>query len=411
MAGLLWQTPDMPLTDLQCRKTKPRGTLFKLSDMGGLQLWVFPTGSKLWRYAYRFGGKQKLLALGRYPDTSLFTARMERDKAKLLLKGGRDPNHARRVEKLEQAYPGDSFDIVANEYLDKLRREERAEITVEKVSWLLDFARPLLGPMSISSIRPIDVLSVLQAVERRGRYETARRLRSTIGAVCRYGIATARATVDPTAGLQGALITPKVKPRAAITDAKALAAFLRALDAFDGSPVTAAALKLTVLLFPRPGELRHAQWPEFDLSDAVWTVPASRMKMRKPHAVPLAPQAIAILAELKELVGSSRFLTPCLRTPDRPMSENTLNAALRRLGYSKQEATAHGFRATASTLLNESGLWHADAIERQLAHAEDDDVRRAYARGAHWDERVRMMRWWADRLDELRQRGEIVALS
>lgn len=393
----------MPLTDLACRKAKPREKLYKLSDMGGLQLWVYPNGSRLWRFAYRYRGKQKGLSIGKYPNVTLVQARAERERAKDLLVAGEDPSHVRRVEKLEGQFPDDSFETVANEYLEKLRREKRAQATLEKTEWLLDFAKPILGPKRVGDIRPVEVLAVLRAVERRGRYETARRLRSTIGAVCRYAIATARAETDPTSGLQGALITPTVTPRAAITDAKAFGGLLRAVDDFEGQPMTRIALQLMALLFPRPGELRTAEWREFDFEELHWTIPAEKTKMRRAHRVPLSPQALFHLNALKEMTGDGALLFPSVRSTERPISDNTLNAALRRMGYSKDEATAHGFRASASTLLNESGKWNPDAIERQLGHVEGNDVRRAYARGEHWDERVKMMIWWAEELDRLRE--------
>lgn len=321
------------------------------------------------------------------------------------------PSHVKRVERLEREFPGDSFEVVAKEYLDKLRREGRAETTLNKVQWLLDFALTILGPMRVSEIRPIEVLAVLRSVERRGRYESARRLRSTIRAVFRYAVATARAEADPTAALAGALTAPKVKPRAAITDPRAFGAPLRAIDGFEGRPMTLAALKLMALLFSRPGELRMSEWSEFDLDAAIWTITAERAKMRRAHCIPLAPQAVNILRDLQTVARKGPLVFASVQGNKRPMSENTLNAALRRLGYSNDEATAHGFRATASTLLNESGLWHADAIERQLGHVENNDVRRAYARGEHWDERVRMMAWWAEYLGELKAAGQVVPIT
>jgi integrase len=229
--------------------------------------------------------------------------------------------------------------------------------------------------------------------------------------VFRYAIATARAENDPTFALRGALTTPKVKPRAAVTDPKAVGALLRSIWGYDGQPATNAALQLMAYLFPRPGELRLSEWPEFDLKAGVWSIPAQRMKMRRPHKVPLPPQAIAILKQLREITGHGKLVFPSVRSLQRPISDNTLNAALRRLGYSQDEATAHGFRATASTLLNESGLWHADAIERQLAHEDEDAVRRAYARAEFWDERVRIMRWWADNLDALRKGAKVIRIA
>jgi integrase len=399
----------MPLTDFACRNAKPGPKLRKLSDMGGLQLWVYPTGSRLWLFAYRFAGKQKTLSIGPYPRVTLAQARAERERAKDMLAAGQDPSYVKRMEKIEREYPSDGFEAVAKEYLDKLRREGRSDATMTKIEWLIDFALPVLGPKRVSEIRPIEVLAVLRAVERRGRYETARRLRSTIGAVCRYAVATARAEMDPTAALAGALTTPKVTPRAAIIDPKAFGALLRAIDGFDGQPTTRLGLKLMALLFPRPGELRLSEWPEFDLEAGIWVIPAARAKMRRTHRIPLAPQAIAALKELQEVARKGPLLFASVQSNKRPMSENTLNGALRRLGYAKDEMSAHGFRAAASTLLNESGLWHADAIERQLGHVEGNDVRRAYARGEHWDERVKMMAWWADHLDELRRVGEVAA--
>ena len=401
----------MPLTDAACRAAKPRATLVKLSDSGGLQLWVQPNGTRSWRLAYRFGRKQKVLAIGAYPATPLSDARRARDAAKHLLVNGIDPSEAKKEAKAARAVSGTTFRPIAVEYVAKLKREGRAASTLSKIEWLLSFALPTLGNRSITEIRPTDVLTVLRGVEQRGRHETARRLRSTISSVFRYAVATARAENDPTIALRGALTTPVVKPRAAVTDPKAFGALLRAIDGFDGQPATKAAFKLMALLFPRPGELRAAEWTEFDLDAAVWTIPASRTKMRRSHRVPLSHQAIRILNDLYAITGKGILVFPGVRTVLRPISENTVNAALRRLGYSKDEATAHGFRATASTLLNESGKWNPDAIERQLAHVENNDVRRAYARGEHWEERVKMMKWWADHIDRLKIVGKVIAIG
>ena len=390
----------MALSDVKCRNTRPTAKLRKLSDGGGLQLWVQPTGSRLWRLAYRFDAKQKLLALGPYPAISLADARSAREEAKRFLAAGVDPSAAKHEKKAADSI--DRFRAIACEYVSKLKREGRAEATITKTEWLLSFAYPTLGDRPIREIDAPAILAVLREVEVRGRFESARRLRSTIGSVFRYAIASARAMSDPTSALQGALTNPKVTPRAAITDPEGVGALLRAIASFEGQPGTRAALQLMALLFPRPGELRAAEWVEFDFDKAFWIVPAGRMKMRRPHRVPLSTQAIEILRRLREITGNGTLLFPGVRTEDRPISNNTLNAALRRLGYSKEEASAHGFRATASSLLNESGKWHPDAIERQLAHVESDDVRRAYARAEYWDERVEMMQWWADYLDRLR---------
>jgi integrase len=395
----------MPLSDTACRNAKPGPTPIKMTDGGGLYLFVSPQGAKLWRMDYRYLGKRRTASFGAYPAVGLAAARKLRDGIKGQLAEGRDPAAEKRAAALAVSVAaGNTFAAIADEYQAKLKREGRAVRTLAKVRWLLDFADPVIGRRPISDITPADVLEVLRRVEKRGRHETARRLRSTIGSVFRYAIATARAENDPTIALRGALTTPVVTSRAAVTDEKQLGGLLRSIDGYSGQPSTHAALRLHPLLFPRPGELRAAEWTEFDLEAAVWTIPAARTKMRRPHRVPLPRQAVAILKDLQAITGGGRLVFPSVRTVLRPISENTLNAALRRMGYAQDEVTSHGFRATASTLLNESGLWNPDAIERQLAHVEANAVRRAYARGEHWEERVRMMQWWADRLDEMRSR-------
>ncbi|GAB4530712.1 MAG: integrase arm-type DNA-binding domain-containing protein [Amphiplicatus sp.] len=387
----------MRLTDLQCKNAKPGPKIRKLSDGGGLQLWIQPAGSRQWRLAYKFDGKQKALAIGPYPLVSLAEAREARDDAKRLLLKGIDPN----AKKKEDRKAKESFRQLSAEYLEKLRREGRAEQTMRKLTWLMDMANDSIGDLPIREITAPMVLEALRILENRGHYESARRMRSTIGAVFRFAMATARADTDPTIALRDALIRPQRTPRAAITDPKEFGGLLRAIDDFTGQPTTRAGLQLLALLFPRPGELRLAEWKEFDFEKAVWTIPASRMKMRRPHKSPLPRQAIEILEELRGTIGG-RLVLPSLRSMEKPMSENAMNAALRRMGYSKEEVTSHGFRATAATLLNESGKWQPDAIERQLAHVEENEVRRAYTRGEHWEQRVEMMQWWADYLDTLK---------
>ena len=394
----------MPLSDTTCRNAKPGAKARKLADGDGLYLFVSPQGGKLWRMDYRYLGKRRTASFGAYPAVSLADARKRRDTLKRQIAAGEDPAAVKRVEaRAAQVAAGTTFRLIAEEYLAKQKREGRAPSTLAKTQWLLDLADPGLGRRPITDISAADVLDVLRGVEKRGRLETARRLRATIGTVFRYAIATARASNDPTFALKGALTSPTVKSRAAVTSPEALAGLLRAIDSYDGQPATRAALQLMAILFPRPGELRMAEWTEFDLDKAIWTIPAERAKMRRQHRSPLPPQAIEILRRLQEITGKGRLAFPSIRTVMRPISENTLNAALRRLGYGQDEATSHGFRATASTLLNESGMWNADAIERQLAHVDADAVRRAYARGEHWDERVRMMQWWADYLAGLRE--------
>lgn len=401
----------MPLTDIAIRNAKPREKVVKLSDGGGLQLWIEPKGAKLWRLAYRFDGKQKKLAIGPYPAIDLRAARAKREEAKNLLREGKDPGAEKRLAKLTAAASREStFEVLASDLRAQKVASGKAQTTIDKYDWHISLAAPDLGKRPIAEISAAEILAVLRKVEARGRLETARRLRSIIGQVFRFAIATQRAKDDPTVALRGALTPPIVKSRAAVIERTAFGALLRAVDGYEGARLTTAALKLVALLFPRPGELRWAEWPEFDIAQAVWTVPAGRMKMRRPHAIPLPRQALAVLEEVRRISGNGRYLFPSERSVERPMSENTLNAALRRLGYSKTDHTAHGFRASASTLLNESGMWSADAVERALAHEEEDKSRRAYARGQYWDERVRMAQWWADYLDTLRKGAEIIPM-
>lgn len=393
----------MPLTDTAIRAVRTNGRPAKYWDGGGLHLLLTAKGARLWRMDYRYGGKRRTLAFGAYPAVSLADARRRRDEAKTILAAGADPSAKARLDKLARKIAAtNTFGAIADEYLEKLGRDGRADATINKTTWLLTFARPSLGARPIAEITSAEVLPVLQKVESSGRRESARRMRIAIGSVFRHAIVTARATNDPTIALRGALSPPQVKSRAAIIKPEAFGVLLRAIDGFEGQKATHAALKLMALLFPRPGELRMSEWPEFDLEKAVWTIPPERTKIRRSHSIHLPSQAVAILKDLYEVTGGGKLVFPSVRTATRPISENTLNAALRRLGYTKDDATAHGFRATASTLLNESGKWNPDAIERQLAHIESDDVRRAYARGLHWDERVLMMNWWADHLDALK---------
>jgi integrase len=393
----------MPLTELALRTAKRQTKITKLSDGGGLQLWITPDGAKRWRLAYRFGGAQRALAIGVYPTIGLKQARDARQDAKRLLSSGVDPMAARKRAKINSASAAtNTFESIAAELLGKKRREGKAEMTLVKTQWLVGLALPTLGARPVKDINASDVLAVLRTVESRGKHESAVRLRAMIGQVFRYAVATGRADSDPTGALKGAIATPAENHRAAIIEPKAFGALLRSVADYQGSPETNAGVQLLALTFVRPGELRSAEWSEFDLDGALWSIPAGKMKMRRPHRVPLAPQAVAILRDLQGITGRGRFLFPSARSLSRCMSENTINAALRRLGFKQDEMTAHGFRSAASSILNESGLWSPDAIERQLAHVDRDSVRRAYARADYWDERVRMMYWWADRCDELR---------
>lgn len=397
------------LTDAAIRRIRPRDRSFKVSDRHGLYLLVLPSGGRYWRMDYRFAGKRRTLALGVYPDVSLKDAHEKLSSARKLLEKCIDPSAYRRLTRGAGEVSGaHRFKAVADEWLSKMEAEGRSAATLEKLRWLLSFAEPLIGNRPVGEISAPELLIVLRTVEKRGRYETARRLRSTCGAVIRYAIATGRAERDVTQDLHGALITPKVNHYASIIEPSKVGELLRAIDGYEGQPQVRMALLIAPYVFVRPGELRSSEWSEFDLNVGLWTIPGPKMKMGRPHKVPLSRQVLQLLRELADLGEQSDHLFPSVRDKKRPISDNTLNAALRRLGYDKTQMTAHGFRAMASSLLNESRKWHPDAIERQLAHVENNDVRRAYARGEHWDERVKMMQFWADYLDALRDRGKVL---
>lgn len=395
----------MALRDLDIRALKPTDRIYKQTDERGLYIEVRPSGAKLWRLKYRYAGKDKRIAFGAYPEVGLAEARRRRDEARRQLRDGIDPGAERRREKLLAKYnAANSFGDVAREYIAKMVADGRAEATTSKANWLLEQMAPI-GGRPIAELKPIDVLGALKRIEAKGKHETARRCRSFASRVFRYGVATGRAETDPTSVLRGALISPKVRHHGAILEPDALGELLRSIDAYSGNLITRLAMQVAPHLMARPGELRKALWPEFDLETAVWKVPADRMKMRRPHAIPLSRQVLDYLAELYELTGPDGYTFPAFHTSRRPMSENTINQAFRRMGYAVGEVTAHGLRTTASTLLNESGKWSADAIERSLAHADKDAVRGIYNRGAYWNERVAMHQWWSDHLDELRLTG------
>ena len=387
----------MSLTDTRIRNLKNEGKAYKVADGGGLYIQVSATGSKLWRMRYRWEGREKVLSFGTYPAVSLAKARAKQREAKALLADNIDPSAQAKAEKAARiAKTEHTFSKIAGELVEKLRKEGKAEVTLTKKNWLIGMASADFGDLPIREITSPQILETLRKVEAKGNYETAKRLRSTIGQVFRYAIATARAENDPTYALRGALIAPKVSHMAAATTQEDFAKLVRAIWAFEGSaPSTRAALKLMALLYTRPGELRLALWGEFDLEKRVWTIPAARTKMRREHTKPLPQMAIEILETLRFETGSNYRVFPSLIVRDRPISENTMNQALRRMGFEKDEHTSHGFRASASSLLNESGLWNEDAIEAELAHVGADQVRRAYHRARYWDERVKMADWWA----------------
>lgn len=392
----------MALADVKIRNTTPAEKAFKLFDGNGLFLQVNPTGSRLWRMKYRFGGKEKLLSFGPYPEVSLRDARDKRDQARVLLRNNQDPSQSikdrRRVAALEAA---SGYAAISDEYLEKLQKEGKADVTLKKLTWLMDMAKASFGSRPIREIGAHDILVPLKRLEAEGKHETARRLRSTIGRVFRYAVATARAETDPTFALQGALVTHKVKSHGAITNERDLGSLLEDIQSYSGYRVASIGLELLALLAQRPGELRNARWHEFDIEKAEWSIPAERMKMRREHKVPLSRQAIKLLEELRDYASHNEWVLPSISASQKPISENTFNKALRNMGWTGDQHTSHGFRATFATLANESGPWNPDAIERQLAHVDTNTVRRVYSRGSYWDERVRMMQWWADRLDEL----------
>lgn len=398
----------MPLTDKQLRSLKPSVKAFRISDARGLYVEISPSGSKLWRYKYRVNGKEKRLALGRYPDVTLSEARAHRDQACLKLREGLDPCLERKREKLAaRLSAAATFSQIADEYIQRMADSGRADATLKKARWFKTLVDPAIGDMPIADIDPQMLLAALKKFEARGTYETAKKCRSFISRVYKHAAVTGRASSDPAAMLQGALINPKARHFAAILEPSALGAFLRAVEGYDGSPITKLAMQILPHVFLRPGELRLAVWDEICFEKNVWQVPLGRMKSRRPHSVPLSSQVIGLLKQLQTLSGLRGYIFPAVHSSRKPMSENTINAAFRRMGFGQDEVTAHGFRATASTLLNECGHWNPDAIERSLAHGLNDSVRAIYHRGEHWYERVKMMQWWSDHLDELRSRSAI----
>lgn len=397
------------LTYIQINAAKPREKAWTLSDSQSLYLVIQPNGSKLWRFNYRFLDKQKKLHLGGWPTISLAEARARRDEAKKKIANGIDPALDKKRARIAAKYAAaNTFQAVAEEWLVKCERDGLAPVTVDKIRWLLAKAYPLLGTIPIAQITPHEALAVLRKVEATGAYESARRMRSVLSRVFRYGVATVRCDKDVAADLRGAIAVPKVKHFAAITRPSEVGTLLRAIDGYTGHKVTVIAMRLSPHVLLRPGELRQAEWTDIDFDEAIWFIPAERMKMRRPHRVPLSRQVIEMLKELHEHTHWWKYLFPCLGKPRKAMSENAVNQGLRKLGYTTDQMTAHGFRAMAATLLNEMGEWNPDAIERQLAHVDTNQVRRAYARGEYWDERVEMMQRWSDYLDQLRDGGKIL---
>ena len=390
----------MSLTEVAIRAARAAQRTYKVSDEKGLYLLVKPNGARLWRYKYRYAGIEKLLAIGRYPDVSLREARDRRDDARKLVANHVDPSLKKRIGREGRA---NTFAAVGEEWLETKRVSLSASTWQRDRDQLVKIVGPYLGKRPIAEIEAPELLAVLKRLEKKGLHDTAHRVRAVCGRVFRYAIATGRASRDISGDLKGALAAKGTQSYAAITDPARVGQLMRAIEDYDGQATTHAALKLAPYVFVRPGELRAAEWSEFDLDRSEWRIPAERMKMGETHIVPLARQVLEILGEVHKRTGEGRFVFPAIGKRERPLSENTLNAALRRLGYAKDEMTAHGFRTIASTLLNEQG-WHPDLIELQLAHKERNKVRAAYNRAQRLEERRKMMRAWADYVDELRER-------
>jgi integrase len=401
----------MPLNEMKIRNAKSKEKFYKLTDSGGLYLHVTDKGGKLWRFKYRFDGKQKLLALGIYPEISLLDARQKRDEARRQLANGIDPCAVRKAQKQTKIESTETFEVISREWYARFISNWTTGHAETIKNRLERDVFPWIGKRPIVEIKAPEVLKVLQRVESRGTLETAHRIRTICGQVFRYAVATGRAERDPATDLRGALPQPQEKHRAAITEPRKAGELLRANDGYQGSFVVKCALRFLPLVFVRPGELRHAEWSEIDFENAEWNIPAGKMKMREPHLVPLSKQAIEILMELKELTGASRYVFPSGRSFDRPMSDNALVAALRRMGFEKSEMTAHGFRAMARTLLDEVLQVRVDFIEHQLAHAVRDPNGRAYNRTAHLTERKKMMQTWADYLDGLKAGAKVIPFN
>ncbi|MET0013045.1 MAG: integrase arm-type DNA-binding domain-containing protein [Sedimenticola sp.] len=395
-----------PLSDSEIRAAKPREKQYKLYDGGGLYLLVHPNSGRYWRLDYRFNGKRRTLSLGVYPDMGLKVARRERRRAREALAEGFDPGIQKKAQKAADSAK-ELFEEIAREWFLKFSPGWSKGHSDKIIRRLERDIFPYLGLKPIKDITAPELLAVLHRIESRGALETAHRAKQNVGQVFRYAVATGRALRDPTSDLKGALPPPKKGQFAAITDPKQVGELLRAIDAYSGSPVVKAALKLAPLVFVRPGELRQAEWSEIDLDRAQWVIPGEKMKMGADHIVPLSSQSVDILRELHKLTGRGVYVFPGARSNRRPLSDNGTRTALRAMGYGNDQMTPHGFRAMASTLLNEQG-WRPDVIERQLAHVEQNKSRSAYHRAEYLDERKRMMQAWADYLDGLQVGADVV---
>lgn len=402
-----------PLTDMQVKNAKPKDKPYKLADGGGLYLEVMPTGSKLWRMKFKQASeKESRLSFGRYPDVTLTQARVARGAARQLRAADIDPGKAKRDEKLTKAAAAvHTFEAIAREWLRKTAAERATSTQKKNTSWLEKNIFPAIGSMPISTIKPRDVLTALRKIEARGAIESAHKIKQLCGQVFRFAVAAGLAERDVTADLRDALSAVPEAHYAAITEPRQVAELLRSIYAYSGHPYATAALRLSPMVFQRPGELRSMEWSEVDLDAAEWRIPGHKMKMKNDHIVPLAIQAVDQLRGLQALTGDGRYVFPSVRTGARCMSENTINAALRSMGYGKEVMTGHGFRAMARTIMDEVLGERVDLIEHQLAHAVKDVNGRAYNRTAHLPARRKMMQRWADYLDQLRVGAVVIPMN
>lgn len=404
------------LTNIAVKNAKPKDKPYKLTDGLGLYILVKKTG-KYWRYDYRFNNKRKTLALGVYPDVSLEDAREAHRTARKQVLDKADPSHERKIEKIKSKIQTENtFQAIASEWMDKRKKG----IDKKKQGWSDSYFKnvssrlknnvfPWIGNSPIAEIEAPEILAIIKRMEDRGVYHSAHKVRSFCSQIFMYAIATQRATSDPAHAVKGSMIAEERKHYATITDPQKIGGLLRAIDDYQGEIVTRYALKLAPLVFVRPAELRHAEWNEINFNDSEWLIPAHKMKMRKEHLIPLSKQALEILEAIKPFTGNGNYVFPSIRSRSRPMSENTINASLRRMGYSKEEMTGHGFRAMASTLLNEQGF-NSDHIERQLAHTETNKSRKPYNHADYLTQRKDMMQHWANYLDGLKSGAEVVSI-
>lgn len=391
----------MALSQLAIINAKPKDKPYLLLDGEGLHLQIYTSGSKLWRLRFRFRGKANMMSLGAFPAVSLKEAREKRDAVKKQIAAGIDPSLRKKLDKISAA-SANSFGAIADEYIANLKANDAADMTISKNRWLLeDLAAPIRN-RPVSEILPAELLDILKKVEASGRRDTAHRLRSVMGSVFRLAVATLRATNDPTYALRGALMKVRVKHRAAITDEREFGRFLISLDEYVGWPIVQSAFQFLVLTMSRPGDVRGMKRTEVHFDKRLWRIPAERMKMRRPHDVPLSRQALTVLKHVWSLNEENELVFPSLRSHKQPLSENAFNSVLRNMGYSKDQATAHGFRSTASTILNERGF-DADVIEAALAHQDDDEMRRIYNRALYLPERKKLMQDWADLMDTFKK--------